>query len=57
MGGPSLSAGQRRFAKRVDSIPILDLGHSVAKKNSIILTKRSLVNKFLGLWPNPRIVL
>jgi hypothetical protein len=57
MGGPSLSAGHNRFSKRVHSIPIMDLGHSVAKKNFIILTKRSLVSKFLGLWPNPRIVL
>jgi hypothetical protein len=29
----------------------------VAKQNSIILTERGLVGKFLGLWPSPRVVL
>jgi hypothetical protein len=53
----SMAAGMRRFAKRTDSIPTLDLGNSVEKQNSIILMERGLVGNFLGTWPNPKIVL
>jgi hypothetical protein len=56
MGRPSVDMG--RCAKRVDSIPSLDLlGNSMAKHNSIILKEHGLVDKFLGLWPSPRVVL
>lgn len=56
MDGPSPSVGERRFAKRVDFIPNLDLEHSMANQHSIILLERDLVGKFLVLWPSPRTV-
>jgi hypothetical protein len=57
MGGTSLPIDERMFSKRVYSIPSLNLGHYVVKQNSIILMEGGWVGKFLGLWPNPIIVL
>lgn len=53
----SMAADMSRFAKGTDSIPSLDLGHSVAKQNSTILMERGLVGMVLGLCPSPKIVL
>ena len=43
-----------KFVKKIDEIPSLELSPSNTCQKALILSKKSLIDKFTGLWPSPK---
>ena len=42
----------RKFVKKLDEVPQVTIFSQEVRKLTFLLTKRELVGKFTGLWPN-----
>ena len=43
-----------KFVKKMDEIPSLELSPTDPCHKALILLEKALIDKFTGLWPNPK---
>ena len=55
--GPRTKASPpAKFVKKMDEIPSVELSPSDPCRMALMLSEKSLIGKFTGLWPNPKAV-
>ena len=50
------SQAPSKFVKKMDEIPSLELSPTDPRQKALILSEKSLIGKFTGLWPSPKAV-
>ena len=55
-GSRAKAAPPAKFVKKMDEIPSLELSPSDQCRMALTLSEKSLIGKFTGLWPSPKVV-
>ena len=53
---PTASQAPSKFVKKIDEIPSLELSPSDPCQKALILSEKSIIGNFTGLWPSPKAV-
>ena len=50
------NSNQRKFVKKVESIPFVELPPQRPCWTALNLAERGLIGQFMGLWPSPKAI-